>query len=256
MNSDTILQLRRESGAPLSACVQALNAAGGDLSLARALLQKQRTEGVDYLRSATGLGLDRCQQLLDEWGSAERVLKYLGDEQRRADASSEAARGLSWPTEIRTLEEIWKLQDSPELVRELDNLLSHKRFVRKVPLSEIEHAFLLVASMPTSIMMEGFQDLFYQQYSLADCHVVEATLRELGAERLAQPMEEARGIYTRHRPDISQEEYEQLDPFDLPDLDGRRFDEIAELVSADDSELFELDTPLAEFARRHQQEFS
>jgi len=197
MNTDAILQLRRESGASLSACKQALQVSGGDVSLARTVLQKQRTDEVEHLRSATGLGHERCQQLLDEWGSVERALRYLKEEQRRAEALSSVGPRRAWPTQIRTLEEIWRLQDPGELVYELENYVSHKRFARRAPLSTTEHVFSLLASMSSWIEAEGFQDLFYQQWSLTDCHVVEHALREMGAERLARLLEEASTLWLK-----------------------------------------------------------
>ena len=161
----------------------------------------------------------------------------------------------TWPRRVKDLGEIWGIENPDTLVSELASFLSHKKYAREAPLNETEHAFLLLASMQSWIEMEGFQDLFYQQHTLADCHLVENTLRDLGAERLAQLLAEARDIYTRHRPDMTQEEYEQLDPFNLPTADGRRFDEIADAVYAKDSQLFGLSIRLAEFAKQHRGEF-
>jgi len=161
-----------------------------------------------------------------------------------------------WPTPVRKFEDIWTTIEPERLVYELDNYLSHKRHVRKLPLSQAERGFLLLASMQSWIEMEGFQDLFYQQYNLSDCVLVERVMREIGVERLADLFTEAKGIYVRHRTNLTEEEFKKLEPFDLPEADVARFDEIAEAVYASGSELFLLADGLAKYAQNHREEFS
>ena len=161
-----------------------------------------------------------------------------------------------WPIPVKKFEDIWTTLDPEKLVYELDNYLSHKHHVRKLPLSQTERGFLLLASMQSWIEMEGFHDLFYQQYSLSDCVLVERVMREIGVERLADLFTEAKRIYMRHRTNLTEDDFKQLDPFDLPEPDAARFDEIAEAVYASDSELFLLADGLARYARNHREEFS
>lgn len=254
--TDLILRLQIASGATLAACKHALEACGGDPDLAQAFLQKQKSEELDSLESATGLDRAKCQELLKEWGSVERALKHVRGRQAQAQAGTAGEPGRRGPSGSRRLEEVLRLDDPKEVVSELNGLLADKQTAGKARLSDTERAFMLVASMQEAIMWEGFQDLFYQKWSLADCILAEATLRELGAKQLARLLQEAREIYTRHKPEMTEEEYQELDPFDLPEPDGERFDEIADLVSADDSQLFELDTPLAKFARKYRRRIS
>lgn len=161
-----------------------------------------------------------------------------------------------WPVPIKEFNEIWAISKREEFAYELSKFIGHKLHTRKLPLSRTEHSFHLVSDMQSTIEMEGFQDLFYQAYSLSDCVLVENVMREIGADRLADLFAEAKTIYMRRKTDLTEAEYQKLDPFDLPEPDGSRFDEIAELFYASGSQLFELGDRLADFARKHREEFS
>ena len=52
---------------------------------------------------------------------------------------------------------------------------------------------------------------------------------------------EAKNIFIRRNPEITQEEYEQLEPFSLDDENSRRFDEIGELFWVEGSELYQIE---------------
>jgi len=160
-----------------------------------------------------------------------------------------------WPVPIKAFDEIWTIANKEEFAYELGKFIAHKRHARKLPLSEKEHVFGILSDMQAWIEMEGFHDLFYQAYKLSDCVLVEKTMREIGTERLAKLFAEAKHIYTRHKTDITEEEFRKLEPFDLPEGDGARFDEIAKEFYGSDSQLFELGDRLADFARKHRAEF-
>jgi hypothetical protein len=176
-----------------------------------------------------------------------------------------------WPVPIRAFDEIWTIANKEEFAYELGKFIAHKRHARKLPLSETEHVFGILSDMQSWIEMEGFHDLFYQAYNLSDCLLVEKTMRELGTEqlanlfaeakhiylrhKLANLFAEAKHIYLRHKTDITEEEFRKLEPFDLPEGDGARFDEIAKEFYGSDSQLFELGDRLADFARKHRAEF-
>lgn len=162
----------------------------------------------------------------------------------------------NWPVPVKEFDEIWAISNKEEFTYELSKFIGHKLHARKLTLSRPEHAFHLLSDMQSTIEMEGFQDLFYQAYSLSDCLLVENAMRESGANRLAELFVEAKSIYLRRRTDLTEEEYQKLDPFDIPEPDGSRFDEIAEQFYASDSQLFELGERLADFARKHREEFS
>jgi uncharacterized protein DUF4375 len=153
-------------------------------------------------------------------------------------------------------DDIWTISNKEDFTYELSKFIGHKRHARKLPLSRIEHAFALLSDMQSWIEMEGFHDLFYQQYTLSDCVLVEGTMREIGADRLADLFEEAKQIYMRRKTNLTEEEFRELAPFDIPEPDGSRFDEIADQFYGSDSQLFELGERLADFARKHRQEFS
>jgi len=160
-----------------------------------------------------------------------------------------------WPVPIKAFDEIWTIANKEEFAYELGKFIAHKRHVRKLQLSETEHVFAILSDMQSWIEMEGFHDLFYQAYTLSDCILVEKTMQEIGTARLAKLFAEAKHIYTRHKTDITEEEFRKLEPFDLPKGDGARFDEIAEEFYGSDSQLFELGDRLADFARKHRTEF-
>jgi hypothetical protein len=162
----------------------------------------------------------------------------------------------SWPVPEKQFDEIWSISDKPEFAWQLGNFINYKVHGRKVAISRTEHAFDLVLHMQTRIEMEGFFDLYYQAYTLSDCLLVENVLREIGADRLADLFLEAKIIYMQHKIDLTEEEFRKLDSFDLPEPDGSRFSEIEEQVYADDSQLFELGERLADYARKHRDEFS
>jgi hypothetical protein len=148
------------------------------------------------------------------------------------------------------LEEIWKLQDAQEFVYQLGMWL-HDKKSEKIQLNRIEHLFDMLCSMQSWIEMEGFCDLFYQQYSLSDCNLVEEGLKEIGADKLAGLFREAKDIYVRHNRDISEDEYTELDPLSLSEKEGARFDEIADMFYSEESGLFDLAPKLNAFAKKN-----
>ena len=161
-----------------------------------------------------------------------------------------------WPVPIKDFNEIWTISNKDDFAYELSKFIGHKWHARNAPLSETERAFALVSDMQSWIEMEGFQGLFYQQYTLSDCVLVERTMREVGVDRLADLFAEAKLIYMQRKTNLTEEEFRALDPFDIPEPDGGRFNEIADQFYASDSQLFELGQRLADFALKHRQEFS
>ena len=162
--------------------------------------------------------------------------------------------GVNPPLPIKQLDEIWEITQTKDFNYELTRFLWRKRDSQTSILSQIEHAFELLSSMGWWIATQGFQDLFFQQYTLSDCALVEHTLREIRAIELADLFGEAKQIYLRHKTDLSEEEFQDLNPFDFLEPDGSRFDEIADIVS--DGVLLEFEEGLAAYARKHHMEFS
>lgn len=159
------------------------------------------------------------------------------------------------PAPIKAFAELWTISEPGEFVYQLSRFISHKKSTRKAPLSPAEYTFQLLMDMQPTIEMEGFQDLFFQAYSLADCVLVESGLREIGAHQLADLFAEAKSIYTRRKTDLTEAEYQDL-TLDIPEPDGSRFDEIGEQFLAGDSQLYEFGERLADFAQAHKPEFS
>ena len=153
------------------------------------------------------------------------------------------------------LDEIFAIEEPSTLSEELGYFTLYKFSIARQKLEPREDLFLKLHHMLANIWGDGFCDLFYQQYSLADCGLVEKALREMNCHVLADLFAEAKSIYLRHNKDITEEEYRLLEPFSLRGNDGARFDEIAQQFTAAGSELFELPQRLGLYARQHQYEF-
>jgi hypothetical protein len=81
-------------------------------------------------------------------------------------------------------------------------------------------------------------------------------MREMGLHQLADWFAEARLIYCRRRTDLTEDAYDDLEPFSLDESDGRRFDEIGELFIGNDSELFKIAAPIKAYVMQHRGEFT
>lgn len=139
------------------------------------------------------------------------------------------------------------IADCEQLCSELYSYFIEKRG----SLNELEEEAYLLLGMLPDIEMEGFADLFYQRYSLRECAIVENSLRKLGLGKLAGLFGEAKSIYLRGRIDITQEEYEQLAPFMLDEMQGSRFDAIGDLFVAHDSEIYLIPERLCQYLKAH-----
>jgi hypothetical protein len=153
------------------------------------------------------------------------------------------------------LDSIFAIGDPETLSGELCYFVVYKGSVARRERTPTEELFLKLVLMHAYIQSGGFCDLFYQQYSLADCGRIEEALREMELMALADLFAEAKTICTGHREHLTEEDCQELDPFSLSEEEGKRFDEIGELFEADASEIYLLPVRLATFARKRQQEF-
>jgi hypothetical protein len=148
----------------------------------------------------------------------------------------------------QSINEIVLIKDCNELVAEFYFFLSEKNL--KYKLNEIEEVVYLLLNMLSSIEMDGFVDLFHQQYSLRECLIVENSLRQFEFNKLADLFSEAKSIFINNKFDITQEEYEQIPPFAYEERpNGERFNEIGELFLAKDSEIYHLGDGLCKFIK-------
>jgi hypothetical protein len=152
----------------------------------------------------------------------------------------------------KTIDEILAL-DCLDLVNELYEFVSEKRRVGQALLA-IEEETYLVLSMLLDIEMEGFVDLFYQFYTLRETYVVEAGLRKLELNRLAELFSEARSIFTNGRIELTEEEYKDIYPFGK-DERWQRFDEIGDEILAEESEIYLIGDGVCAYVRVHANEF-
>lgn len=252
---EAILELKRQSGASLSACKTALQSSNGDLPKALALLRASTENEMQLIKQATGLSTDECFDLLNEWGSSSKALAHLSEERKKKEEPESTHKAAS-TIPSKTFTEIWEISDPLKFVHELRQYLTDKKIFRKLELNSTENTFYLLAEMQAVIEAEGFVDLFDQEYSLKDCALVENGLRELGLHKLAGLFSEAKSIYTRHNPEITQNMYENLNPFQLPKKEGKRFDQIADEFYKNGSQLFQIPSKLAIYARNKQSDFS
>ena len=158
--------------------------------------------------------------------------------------------------DTHSLADFWSVRDDAEFAFHLAHYLYAKSTRRKLPLSTAEQNIWDLEWLYTRICGEGFCDLFYQQYSLADSARLEAFMRALKLNQLADWFAEAKAIYCRHRSDFTEDEYRLLEPFSLSDADGKRFDELGELFIGDRSELFDIAWRIRAYANQHRSEIS
>ena len=137
----------------------------------------------------------------------------------------------------KPLNEILNIAECNELVSEFYSYLIEKKN-SKQRLNDIEEVVYLLLSMLLDIEMEGFVDLFHQQYSLKECLIVEQNLRQFGLHKLADLFSEGKSIYIKSKFGITQEEYEQISLSMLDETQIQRLDEIGEIILARESEIY------------------
>ena len=133
---------------------------------------------------------------------------------------------------------IWNLRDSDAFTGALLSHLEVQRATGRA--SRLASALLDVLDLDARIAMDGFADIFYQMLSAERCRAVIATLNAMGLTTLGALFEEAFSIYSRGNSDISDADFALLDPFSLDAAPGARFDEIAALFAAPESELWRI----------------
>jgi hypothetical protein len=158
------------------------------------------------------------------------------------------ARSKVSMSNIKLLNEVFKIDNCDEFVSELygyliDKINSHQE------LNDVEEVAYLLLSMKLDIEMEGFVDLFHQLYSLRECFVVEQSLRKFGLHKLADLFSEAKRIFINGNNNLTQEEYEQIDPFLLGKTQSHRFGEIGDLILAENSEIYKIPDYVCDFIK-------
>ena len=126
--------------------------------------------------------------------------------------------------DFNKLAEILASEEPEEAISDLASWLG------KIPDDERnapEQAAYLLTYMSWPIVTNGFHDLFFQAWSLADYRQAISHLEELGCIREKTLLEEAFQIYTRGNLNVSQEEFSNLDPFG-EGAEWERFDKIAD----------------------------
>jgi hypothetical protein len=149
---------------------------------------------------------------------------------------------------VKPLAEILTNDNCDWLCGELYGFIIQKK-IDCQPLHPVETVIYLMMVMRDDMAMEGFIDLFHQLYSLEECRIVEDKLREFGLYRLADLFAEAKHLFIEGRTEITQSEYEEIDPFQYDDSWRERFDAIGDQVIAPDSEIYQLAEPLCRYVR-------
>ena len=143
----------------------------------------------------------------------------------------------SKPRQKKSLKDILDLNEPLDFCTKFYQYLIDKRINDK-PLNEAEEVAFMLLRMESSIYINGFVDLFYQQYSLRECIIVEEFLKNLGLDKLASLFNEAKMIYIRGQEGITEQAYKDINPFEMGEEQGDRFNEIGEIVLAEGSELY------------------
>jgi hypothetical protein len=140
----------------------------------------------------------------------------------------------------------WDLSDSAAFT---GALLSHLEARQEAGRSsELASALLDVLNLDARIAMQGFSDVFYQMLTAERCRAVVGTLREMGLLSLSTLFAEAFTIYCRGNTEISERDFALLEPFSLDGAAGARFNEIATLFAAPDSQLYRMCEAVHQFA--------
>jgi hypothetical protein len=150
--------------------------------------------------------------------------------------------------QTKSLHEILNITDCNELISGFYSYLVEKKNSNQ-KLNDVEDVVYLLVSMLLDIEMEGFVDLFHQLYSLQDCIVVEQNLRRFRLHKLANLFNEAKLIYINGNLDITQEEYKEISPVIPDEIQSRRFEEISDLVLAEDSEIYKIGDCVCDFVK-------
>jgi len=148
----------------------------------------------------------------------------------------------------KPLNEILNIAECNELVSEFYSYLIEKKN-SKQELNDVEDVVYLLVNLLLDIEMEGFVDLFHQQYSLRECLIVEQNLRQFGFYTLADLFSEGKSIYIKSKFDITQEEYRQIDLSTLDETQNYRLNEIGKIILAKDSEIYHLGDYICQFIK-------
>lgn len=151
-------------------------------------------------------------------------------------------------SENQPLQELLQLEDV-QFAQALYSYLVDKRTTHQ-SLDEVENVAYLLLTMLLDIEMEGFVDLFYQLYSLEETRVVERYLRYFELNKLAALFAEAKQLYIDGKADITEEEYQAIDPFGDDERWGR-FDQIGKEILAADSEIYLLPERVYTWVKSH-----
>jgi hypothetical protein len=147
---------------------------------------------------------------------------------------------------------LWQLEDADAFTSAFaEDLFERQRAGRE--LTALEASLIDLCDLQFHIEVNGFCNVFCQQLSLSRARRLGALLRDMGMHGVAALFDEALVIYCRGR-DVSDREFQRLEPFSLDGDAGRRFDEIGEAFLP---ALFEQLAPATRaFALRHASEMS
>ncbi len=152
------------------------------------------------------------------------------------------------------IKEIFEIDDAVTFINELCDYLDKKRN-SSAGLSKGERLIDFYYRFMASKDMDGFGDLFYQAFSLEECKDVIRWFSELGLDQAARHFREALDIYCRRRL-VTSEEYNQLDPFDLEEAEGRRFDEIGKFFDSEECGLYGCEELIKEWMSKNRHLFT
>lgn len=123
------------------------------------------------------------------------------------------------------IEEIINISDDTEFINQLADYILNKTDNNE-GLSKGERFIDLYIRFLAAKDMDGFGDLFYQEYSLKECEDIIYWFNELGLVEASKKFNRALEIYCNGKKDISDEEFKELDPFALEESQGKEFDTI------------------------------
>ncbi|MEP6895306.1 MAG: DUF4375 domain-containing protein [Chloroflexota bacterium] len=153
-----------------------------------------------------------------------------------------------------TISQIFEIDNPENFIINLFHYLTIKSNAGESFTESERLSFLLLSFEPT-IAINGFIDLFHQAYTFDECRIVESGLKTLGLIKLAELFSEAKQIYLRHKLNITDEEYKELEPFGFDKKESKRLDEIEKLVWERESELYQIGLKVFLFAKENHKQF-
>jgi hypothetical protein len=135
------------------------------------------------------------------------------------------------------IENILEIEEMEEFELKLFEVIDEK-LEKNISLSEGEKYINLYYRFMTEKDINGFCDIFYQEFSLEEIKKLIKWVEEIGLNESSKQLEEALNIYCGGKL-LTEDEYLDINPEEFNEKDGKRFYEIGEYFEKEDCGLYE-----------------